>query len=144
MQAAGKAPVAGESNDLLVMGRITAVYGIKGWLKVYSFTDPMANILKYRQWRLRYPNGREQTVKLDGGRIHGKGLIALLEGTADRDLAQQFVGADILVSSRELPAPDKDEYYWYQLEGLTVLARNEDGNEVNLGKVHHLMETGVK
>ncbi|MTI12408.1 ribosome maturation factor RimM [Sansalvadorimonas verongulae] len=145
MHVADKSSVAGDakSEDLLVMGRITAVYGIKGWVKVYSFTDPMANILDYRQWRLRYPNGREQTVKLDSGRAHGKGLIALLNGTGDRDLAQQFVGAEILVSSRDLPDAEADEYYWYQLEGLTVFAQTEDGNEINLGKVHHLMETGA-
>ena len=144
MHVADKSSVAGDkSEDLLVMGRITAVYGIKGWVKVYSFTDPMTNILDYRQWRLRYPNGREQTVKLDSGRAHGKGLIALLNGTADRDVAQQFVGADILVDSRDLPDAAAGEYYWYQLEGLTVFAQDEDGNEINLGKVHHLMETGA-
>ncbi|WP_281646036.1 ribosome maturation factor RimM [Parendozoicomonas sp. Alg238-R29] len=138
--------VAGDavtSEDLLVMGRITAVYGIKGWVKVYSFTDPMTNILDYRQWRLRYPNGREKTVKLDGGRSHGKGLIALVEGTVDRNQAETFIGAEILVNSQDLPEPKADEFYWHQLEGLTVLARNEGGNEVNLGKVHHLMETGA-
>ncbi len=146
MPVAGKSPVAGEavaSNDLLVMGRVSAVYGIKGWVKVYSFTDPMANILDYRQWRLKYPNGREETVKLESGRIHGKGLIALFSGAGSRDDAQLYVGAEIQVSNRELPEPTSGEYYWYQLEGLTVHARDEDGNESNLGKVHHLMETGA-
>ena len=138
--------VAGDavtSVDLLVMGRITAVYGIKGWVKVYSFTDPMTNILDYRQWRLRYPNGREQTVKLDSGRIHGKGIVALLGGTTDRNVAELFIGAEILVDSRDLPKPATGEYYWHQLEGMTVITRNEDGNEFNVGKLHHLMETGA-
>ncbi len=150
MHAEGKAPAAeavGSSktsgDDLLVMGRITAVYGIKGWVKVYSFTSPMTNILEYRQWRLRYPDGRQQTVPLDNGRIHGKGVIALLEKAADRNQAERFIGAEILVDSRELPAPAEDEYYWYQLEGLTVFAQSEEGNVINLGKVHHLMETGA-
>lgn len=139
--------VAGETVqapvDRLVMGRVTTVYGIKGWVKVYSFTDPMTNILNYRQWYLRYPNGREEAVKLDGGRVHGKGLIALFSGCADRDGAQRFAGAEILVDSRELPEPESGEYYWYQLEGLAVFARDDAGEDVNLGKVHHMMETGA-
>ncbi|CAM3583849.1 ribosome maturation factor RimM [Parendozoicomonas haliclonae] len=145
MHAEGKAPSAGaaEKSDDLVMGRITAVYGIKGWVKVYSFTAPMTNVLNYRQWRLRYPDGRQETVQLDNGRTHGKGLIALIAKTADRNQAERFIGAEILVNSRDLPEPDDGEFYWHQLEGLTVLARDEDGNESNLGKVHHLMETGA-
>ena len=145
----GKAPVAETAEatktyaDFLVMGRITAVYGIRGWVKVYSFTSPMTNILKYRQWRLRYPDGRQQTVQLDDGRAHGKGLIALLGKAIDRNQAERYIGAEILVDRRELPTAAEGEYYWYQLEGLTVLAQVEDGNEVNLGKVHHLMETGA-
>ena len=123
----GKAPVAETAEatktyaDFLVMGRITAVYGIKGWVKVYSFTSPMTNILKYRQWRLRYPDGRQQTVQLDDGRAHGKGLIALLGKAIDRNQAERYIGAEILVDRRELPTAAEGEYYWYQLEGLTVV-----------------------
>ncbi len=145
MQTAGKAPIAeaASTDDFLVMGRITAVYGIKGWVKVYSFTAPMTNILSYRQWRLRYPDGRHTTVQLDNGRAHGKGLIALIGKATDRNQAERYIGAEILVDRRELPGAAEGEYYWYQLEGLTVLAQSDDGKELNLGKVHHLMETGA-
>ncbi len=140
MSVAGEAAHA--SQDLLVMGRVTTVYGIKGWVKVYSFTDPMTNILNYRHWYLRYPNGQTEAVKLDSSRVHGKGLIALFSGCADRNEALRFAGADILVNSRELPEPESGEYYWYQLEGLAVITQNDAGEDINLGKVHHLMETG--
>ncbi len=126
----------------VTMGRITSVYGVKGWVKVYSFADPMENILKYRQWLLRYPDGRLQAVSIDGGRKHGKGIVAHVAGCDDRDKALTFAGADILVSRDELPELEAGDYYWHQLEGLTVLALTESGDEVNLGKVDHLIETG--
>ncbi|OQX38193.1 MAG: ribosome maturation factor RimM [Oceanospirillales bacterium LUC14_002_19_P2] len=126
----------------VTMGRITSVYGVKGWVKVYSFADPMENILKYRQWLLRYPDGRTQAVTIDGGRKHGKGIVAHVAGCDDRDRALQFAGTDILISRDELPELEAGDYYWHQLEGLTVLALTESGDEVNLGKVDHLIETG--
>lgn len=130
-------------NQGVVVGRVTTVYGIKGWVKIYSFADPMENILGYRQWLLRYPDGRIQAVALDGSRKHGKGIVARVAGCDDRDAALAYVGAEILVSRDELPALEAGDYYWHQLEGLTVFAQTETGEPVNLGKVNHLIETGA-
>ncbi|MFE8072636.1 ribosome maturation factor RimM [Marinobacteraceae bacterium S3BR75-40.1] len=120
-----------------VLGRVTSVFGVKGWVKVYSFTDPLDNIFGYKQWTLRQA-GKQVPVKLVEGKRHGKGLIALFEGVTDRDQAAAYCGADILVAAEELPALPEGEYYWYQLEGLRV----ETPQGQRLGRVHHLMETG--
>lgn len=132
-----------ESLDQKVtMGRIVSAYGVKGWVKICSFADPMENILRYRQWLLQYPDNRTRTVTIEEGRRHGKGIVARIAGCDDRDHALQFTGADILIDRDELPELEAGDYYWHQLEGLTVLALAESGNEVNLGKVDHLIETG--
>lgn len=127
----------------VTVGRITAVYGIKGWIKVYSFTAPMENILTYRQWLLRYLDGRTQAVSINVGRKQGKGIVAHVVGCDDRNDALQFTEADILIRYDELPKLESGDYYWHQLEGLTVLALTESGDEVNLGNVDHLVETGA-
>ena len=121
-----------------VLGRITAVFGIKGWLKVHSYTDPIENILDYSRWSLHL-NGRRLPVVVSDSKRHGKGLIVLLKGVKDRNQAQGYCGADIAVDSADLPALPEGEYYWHQLEGLDVLT--DDG--VLLGKVDHLIETGA-
>lgn len=131
------------AEQRVAMGRITTVYGVKGWVKVYSFAAPMENILQYQQWLLRYPDGRIQTVTIDGGHKHGKGLVAHISGCDDRDFALKLTGTDILISRDELPELEVGDYYWHQLEGLTMLALTESGDEVNLGKVDHLIETGA-
>lgn len=120
-----------------VLGKITSVYGVKGWVKIYSFTDPIENILQYRRWTLK-KDGVERVVDLSAGKKHGKGLVACIDGCNDRELAQQYCGSLIVVSSEELPELEEGEFYWHQLEGLSV--KTVEG--VDLGTVSHLIETG--
>lgn len=128
----------GSATEETVLGRITAVFGVKGWLKIHSFTDPVENILEYKQWCLVH-NGRRQPVTVRESKRHGKGLIVSLKGVDDRNQAQAYCGAEIAVNSAELPALPEGEFYWHQLEGLEV--RTSTG--VFLGVVDHLIETGA-
>ncbi len=124
-------------NDVTVLGQITSVYGVKGWVKIYSHTDPMENILTYTPWLLKL-NGQWTPVKVEVSKKHGKGLIAKLVGVNDREVARQYCGADIAVDSSLLPQLEEGEYYWSQLEKLSVYTLNGE----LLGRVSHLMETG--
>lgn len=117
---------------------MSGVFGVKGWVKVYSFTDPRENILQYSPWILQ-KNSKTQEVKLLGGRRQGNLVIAELQGISDRDLAAELMGADILIRKQQLPKASDGEYYWADLIGLEV--RNQEG--CKLGKVDHLLETGA-
>ena len=119
------------------LGRITTVYGVKGWVKVFSNTEPMDNIFAYQPWQI-FINGQWQEVKLKQGKRHGKGLVAQLEGCNDRDQAKLYAGAEIAVESGKLPDLEDGDYYWSQLTGMNV--ETEAG--VKLGKVDHLIATG--
>ncbi|MDH2431965.1 ribosome maturation factor RimM [Pokkaliibacter sp. MBI-7] len=125
-------------ENLLVMGRITSVYGIKGWVKVYSFTDPMENIFAYTPWKLQL-NGQWREIVIDQWRIHGQGLVAHIKGCDDREVARQYCEADINIDQGQLPSLEEGEYYWHQLEGLQVTTTEG----VLLGEVDHLMATGA-
>ena len=129
-------PLAPE--DYVVLGKISSVYGIKGWVKVYSYTDPMDRILEYGNWTLRQGE-RLTLVEIDKGRSHGKGMVAHIKGVDDRDVAKQYSGAEIVVPRDRLPELDEGEYYWYELEGLTVITTDE----VVLGKVDYMMSAGA-
>ncbi|MBY4676146.1 ribosome maturation factor RimM [Marinobacterium arenosum] len=125
------------SDKLTVLGRITAVYGIKGWVKVFSHTQPMENILDYSPWLLNL-DGRWTEVKLAEGKRHGKGIIVRLAGVDDRDQARKYCNLDIAVEQSRLPELEEGDYYWSQLEKLSVYTLSGE----LLGKVHHLIETG--
>ena len=128
----------GESDSQdLVVGRISGVYGVKGWVRIHSFTEPAENLLGYRDLKIRRRKQWED-IALDGGRQHGKGLIAHIEGVDDRDSAELLKGCELAVARSELPALAQDEYYWHQLEGLRVESRG-----CCLGQVDHLLETGA-
>lgn len=124
--------------DLVVLGKIVSVFGIRGDVKVYSYTDPMDNLLKYRQWILIRNDERRQ-VQMASGRLHGKVLTARIKGLDDRELAREHIGFLICVPRSELPELEPEEFYWSQLEGLRVI--NREGQL--LGQVDHLLETGA-
>ncbi len=122
----------------MVVGRVVGVFGIKGWVKVFSHTQPRENILRYDPWWLAEGDGWRR-VALAGGQRHGKGLIAQVAGVADRDAAQALVGRDIAIDRAQLPALPEGEYYWSDLIGLQVYGTGG----VPLGRVKELIETGA-
>ncbi len=125
-------------SELINVGEISGVFGIKGWVKVYSLTDPRENILSYSPWILK--KGSEiKEVKLINGNRQGKSVVACLEGISDRNIAESYSGWDILIKKSQLPDIEEGEYYWADLVGLQV--ETEQG--VNLGKVDYLIETGA-
>lgn len=125
------------NTDYVIVGKIGSPYGIKGWLKILSYTEWTDAILEYKPWYLGVEDNWE-TVQLEEGREHGKGIIVKLAGYDTPEQSRQLTGKLIAVKSSQLPALKKDEYYWRDLEGLTVI--NQHG--VTLGKVSYLLATG--
>jgi len=126
------------SDKRLLIGKIVGLFGVDGWIKLESYTQPRTQIFKYRPW-LVTRSGRE--IEVDGatGREQGKGMIATLPLATDRDTAAELIGAEIWVRRSALPRAKRGEYYWTDLEGLDVVTT--DG--VPLGKVSHLFATGA-
>ena len=129
------------ANQFVVVGKISSAYGIKGWVKIYSYTDPVTNILSYQPWYLSSPakHQAQQKINIVTGRAHGKQVVAQIEGCTDRNQAELFRGLDISVPRNQLPEPEESEHYWVDLEGLQVI--NVEGQ--TLGVVDSMMETGA-
>nr|VFK44853.1 MAG: 16S rRNA processing protein RimM [Candidatus Kentron sp. TC] len=124
----------------IVIGRIGAVYGIHGWVKIRSFTVPVENVLDYSPWELRLPNGKRHTeVAVAEGRKYRNGCLARFASHPDRDAALELVGADIAIMRDRLPPVGEEEYYWEDLIGCRIVTRNG----ADLGCVKRLMETGA-
>lgn len=132
------APDAANERSRVLLGKIVGVFGVEGWVKVHSYTEPRDNLFRYRPWILVSAGG-ESTLDKPKGRAHGQGLVAKLPGIDDRDAAAALVGAEILVDRDRLPKAKAGEVYWSDLEGIEV--RLEDGTV--LGKVSHLFATGA-
>lgn len=126
-------------EEKILLGRVSAAYGIKGWVRIYSFTDPVEQIFTYKPWILTR-QGNSQTKKVCQGRVQGKGIVAQFEGCESRNQAEDLIGYEIWVDENTLPELMEGEYYWYQLEGLEVM--NLAGEQ--LGKIDYLMNVGAR
>jgi len=129
-----------ETSATMAVGKITGCYGIKGWVKIHSYTDPQENFLGFGQLQLRRGRALEP-VEFDAGRRQGRGLVAHIVGVDDRDVAESYRGLEILASADSLPDLEEGDYYWHQLQGLQVWC-SQGGERELLGTVDYLIETG--
>ena len=144
--------VGPSEDDLLVVGKITGCYGVKGWVKIHSYTEPRENFLRFGKWMLQR-RGAAEPIEFDDGRVQGKGLVAHIAGVDDRTRAEAYSGLEVAVSADSLPTLEEGDYYWSQLQGLQVWCREDhepDGDETDnsdtrvlLGTVDYLIETGA-
>jgi len=122
----------------ILLGKVGAVYGIKGWLKIHSFTENPEAIFDYTPWSLKL-GVKEQPIEITDWRRHNNGLIAKVANVEDRDEAQRFVGGEIFVEQSLLPELPEGEFYWRDLIGMAVVT----DKGYNLGEVTDVMETGA-
>jgi len=124
---------------MIVLGRLAAAWGVEGWLKVVSYTDPPQALLRYPVWHVSEPGGAGwQQIAPIGGRAHGakEQLVVQLAGVTEPEAARNWAGREIAVPRRELAPLGPREYYWEDLLGLAV--RNRAGQD--LGRVGHFVE----
>jgi len=126
------------TEQQISVGKISGVFGIKGWVKVFSFTDPRENILTYSPWLLK-KGDESKTLNVVDGQLQGKTIVAQLDGINDRDQAASLMGWDVFIRQDQLPKTGKNEYYWSELIGLKV----ETIDGIQLGVVDSLLETGA-
>ena len=125
-------------SDWLVVGKFTSPYGIKGWVKLHSFTDPQDNIKSYQPLYLK-KQGQWQALDLEKIQQHGKGLVAKVKGCDEREQTSFYTGCELGMLKSQLPSLEGDDYYWSDLAGLVV--KDQQGQV--FGVVDHLLETGA-
>lgn len=126
-------------TDWVVVGRVAGIYGVQGWTKVISYTNPKENILQFAPWYVQSAQDASwQAVPHIKTRVHGNYILAQFEDE-ERERARRWVGAAIAVSRAQLPALKQGEYYWADLLGMQVVTLAGD----KLGVIDHLLETGA-
>ena len=124
---------------MVIMGRIAAARGVRGWVRIQTYTEYIDGLLEYRSWWIGHEHGPWRKVEVQQCEVHNRTLSAQLPGCPDRTAAEKLKGLLIAVPRSSLPRQSKDEYYWSDLIGLAVV--NEQGEQ--LGTVANLLETGA-
>jgi 16S rRNA processing protein RimM len=128
---------------MVVMGRVLAPYGVKGWIKARSFAVSPTALLEHATWwlapRERDGDGAWREFRVLSARCHSESLIAELEGLGDREAVLPWRGADVGVPRTSLPRAKDGEVYWADLVGMVVVNRSAQV----LGQVLGLVDTGV-
>jgi len=123
---------------MVVMGRIAVPYGVKGWVKIQTFTEMLDNLLDYPEWWMSGKTGWQMCDVEEVG-VHGKSVIAKFAGCDDRTAAFALKGKDIAVPRNDLPEPEEDEYYWSDLVGLEV----KNLQKQHFGRITEVFATGA-
>ncbi|MEQ8954543.1 MAG: ribosome maturation factor RimM [Gammaproteobacteria bacterium] len=131
-------PSLDELGKLVVLGRLGKSHGVKGWIRLNSYTNPPENILHYPELRVAAGDGW-QALQIDASRPHLQGLLVHIDGFDSPEAVAALSGLELFVDSGSLPGLDNGDYYWHQLQGLRVV--NLDGDLY--GVVDRLMETGA-
>jgi len=121
-----------------LVGKINGLFGVQGWVKIFSHTQPRKNILSYQPWYIRV-DGQWQTLNIVKGREQGKTIVAQLKDINDRDQARSMIGVELYILKSQLPMLSKGEYYWEDLIGLKVVNQKS----ITLGNVDNLVDTGA-
>jgi len=124
-------------NDKVILGRFGAAHGVRGWLYLISFTDPIDSIFEHTKWLVEH-RGQWETLHLETGKRHGKGLVVKIKEIDDRELAREYTNDEIAIPRDNLPTLSEDEHYWEELVGAKVLTENG----ITLGVVKELLATG--
>ena len=128
-----------DNERRILLGRIVGAFGIRGQIKIESWTEPRDAIFRYQPWILRDALGNERQFDGARGKESGKHLVATFPEVTDRDVVEAMRGTDIYVLRSALPPPKAGEFYWIDLEGFRVV--NLEG--VDFGTVSHLFSTGA-
>ncbi len=127
-----------EDDKKIYLGKITGVHGIKGWLKIQSFSSPPENILNYPSWIINN-QGEEDFYSIEQGRKQNNKIVVKLEKIDDRNTAESLINSKIQILRSDLPKLSNENYYWSDLVGLSVL----NSEEKVIGKIESLIETGA-
>lgn len=126
-------------DDLIQIGKVIGAHGIRGVIKVYSYTESVQCFTDQDALLLIDPNGAEHRHKLLWVKPHKNYLRLALEKVDTRTLAEALIGCKIWIPKESLPPLEEDVYYWIDLIGLAVYGPDNE----HLGQITEIIETGA-
>lgn len=128
-----------EHDNLIAVGRITGTHGIRGQVRLQSYSGNLDSLKSARTVILRQPNGILREYGLRRAADHGTVFLLTLADFDNINQVQDLVGSELCLQPEQLPETDEGEYYWRDLLGLAVFT----DRGVALGSISEILETGA-
>jgi 16S rRNA processing protein RimM len=128
------------ADKKVILGKISGIFGVKGWVRIFSHTEPRWAIGEYPAWQVKI-RGEWRLFEIEDAQAHqaDKSVVVKLKGIDDREKARGLMGCPIAVEREQFGELDEDEFYWADLFGYQVIQRS---GEV-VGELTGFMETGA-
>jgi 16S rRNA processing protein RimM len=123
---------------LVPIGRVLHPHGLGGGLLIEPYLNDLTGYDRLCEVAVLLADGQFQSHRVIHIRHVGGRLLLHLEGCASRETARPLAGSELCVQRADLPTPPDGEFYWWDLEGLTVYT---EGGEC-LGRVEEFFPTG--
>jgi 16S rRNA processing protein RimM len=127
------------SDNLIAVGRIIGTHGIKGQLRLFSYSGNLESLQAARDVYLRSPAGVDRKVLLTRAVDHSGKILLTLDGLNTIEQVQDLTGFELFLHRDQFPVPDADEYYWQDLLGMSVVTTEGQA----LGVIKDILETGA-
>ena len=127
-----------EHDSLIQIGRVAATHGIRGQLRITTYSGHFDSLLSAESVILKEPSGKVGTFAVSAAVVHGRKLLLALAGLTDINKVLHLVGSELYLRQEQLPATEDGEYYWHDLIGLRV--NTVEGE--HLGVLQSIIETG--
>ena len=125
-------------RETILLGKVVATHGIKGQLRIASYSGELENILALRSLMLKGPNGEMETFEVAASAIHGKKVLISLKKYSTINEVLHLVGRELYIRREQLPELSEGEYYWCELLGLKVVTSQGEP----LGELTEIIPTG--
>lgn len=127
-----------KESDWVVLGRLGRPQGLRGLIRVISFTEPESNILDYLPWHIQ-KNGNWVPIHIDNFQTQNQTILVKIEGYTEREAVAELTNCNIAVLREQLPKLPEGDFYWHELQNMMV--QNKEG--AILGQVVDIMPTGT-
>ncbi len=127
-----------DNANLLSIGKIVGAHGLKGVVKVFSYTESLARYQSGMQLFLKDSHGNRFVRSVNWAKPHSKTILLSLDGVQERSQAEVLVGLELFIEKAELEELEAGNYYWDDLLGLAVYSVSGE----YIGELSAIIPTG--
>ena len=127
-----------DKEKFLLIGKIVGTHGLKGDLKVYSYSETLRAFEAGHSIYIRTAAGQEQVYVIESSKPHKKVVLLSLKGISTISSAESLVGSDLFMEKERLPELEEDAHYWFDIIGLSVFLKDN----TFIGNVTSVIPTG--